>query len=523
MASARDELFRMSATQMASLLARGDVSSVDLARAHLDRILAIDGSVRAFTAVLREQALSDAAALDHERRAGRVRGPLHGLPVSIKENIEIAGHASTLGTSQRIEKRAASDAAIVTVLREAGAVILGRTNVPQVLLSAECRNPVFGQTANPWKLTHSPGGSSGGEGAALASGMSALGIGTDIGGSIRLPCHFDGVTGLKPTLDRWPMRGVISAIPGQEAVRSQVGPMARTVADIELLLRALDPRRMNALDPRVAPVPWTDPTSHSIRGMRIGVFTTDGLTQPSSAIVRAVERAAKALTDEGGDLVPYTPPRMPETFYDWLSIASSDGAATLMAAIGSDPLDVTLQSTAKLARLPSAIRATLVRAARIARSPRVANTVAALGRKPVEAYWALTARIRETRTMVLDSMRDERIDAILCPPFTTPAMPHETFTDFAIAASYTMFWNVLQFPAGVVPVTRVRPNETNRSRGRDRIDRRAAAIDLASADLPVGVQVVTRPWDDERAVAVMATIERRVCEDEGYPRTPVDP
>ena len=120
---------------------------------------------------------------------------------------------------------------MVTLLREAGAIVMGRTNLSQLCLFAESRNPVVGQTANPWSAGHTPGGSSGGEGAAIAAGLSPLGVGTDIGGSIRVPAHFCGIAGFKPTLDRLPMRGIGTGIAGQEAVRAMCGPMARTVAE----------------------------------------------------------------------------------------------------------------------------------------------------------------------------------------------------------------------------------------------------------------------------------------------------
>src|SRR5205814_3992006 len=133
--------------------------------------------------------------------------------------------------------------AMVAILRERGAILLGRTNLSQTMYFPEARNPLFGETANPWSGAHSPGGSSGGEGAAIASGMSPLGIGTDIGGSIRVPAHFCGVAGIKPTLDRLPMRGIATGIAGQEAVRAMCGPLARTAGDLQFFFGALDPKR----------------------------------------------------------------------------------------------------------------------------------------------------------------------------------------------------------------------------------------------------------------------------------------
>ena len=222
------DLCRKTAVELCRLLAAGEISSEELTRAHLDRIDRVDARVKAFTMVLRHEALAAARRADEERRRGDARSPLHGLPISVKESLDMAGLASTLGAVSRKTHRAGEDAVVIELLRDAGAVILGRTNVSQLLLYHESRNPLFGQTANPWSLDHTPGGSSGGEGAAIAAGMSPLGVGTDVGGSIRVPAHFSGIAGLKPTLDRWSNGGSNTALRGQEAVRSQVGPMART-------------------------------------------------------------------------------------------------------------------------------------------------------------------------------------------------------------------------------------------------------------------------------------------------------
>src|SRR5262249_39232971 len=163
-----------------------------------ERIAEIDGRIRAFTAVFREEALASARRADEERAQGKVRGALHGMPVSVKESLDMAGCASTLGCHARRAQVADRDGGVLRRLRKSGAVVLGRTNVSQLLMYHESRNPLYGQTANPWSLSHTPGGSSGGEAAALAAGMSPLGVGTDIGGSIRVPAHFCGIAGLKP-------------------------------------------------------------------------------------------------------------------------------------------------------------------------------------------------------------------------------------------------------------------------------------------------------------------------------------
>lgn len=507
------------ATRLAALLASRDISSRELVEAHLARIESRDGALRAFTHVFRERALADADRSDAERARGETRSPLHGLPVSIKENYDFAGEATTVGVEGRKGRLAAADAAMVTLLREAGAVILGRTNLSQLMLFVESRNPVFGQTVNPWSAGHGPGGSSGGEAAAIAAGLSPLGVGTDIGGSIRVPAHFCGIGGLKPTLDRWPMRGAAAGIAGQEAVRAQGGPLARTAADLTLLMGALDPRRMSALDGRTPPLPFEPVTLGSrSQPLRAGVFTHDGLVAPSAAVARAVERAARALRERGCELVPWTPPRAREAIFLQIAAMSADGGAALARELRGQRIDPVLRSLLKIARLPAAVRRSL---AAVVRDELPARTLRALGRKPVEELWRLTAELRAYRFEVLASWDAAGLDLVVCPPFATPALPHGGAKGFVLAASSSMLWNIAQLPAGVIPVTRVRAGETVRAAAPGMLEKLAAGVDAQSAGLPAGVQIVGRPWAEALVLAAMEAVEEEVRGDEGFPQTPV--
>lgn len=353
------------------------------------------------------------------------------------------------------------------MLREAGAVVLGRTNVAQILMFHESRNPVFGQTANPWSLDHAPGGSSGGEAAAIAAGMSPLGVGTDIGGSIRVPAHFAGIAGLKPTLDCWTNLGSNGALVGQEVIRSQLGPMARTARDVALAMSALDPRRMSALDPRVPPLAAPDPTRVDLTRLRVGVHLDDGLIPPSAAVARGVREAAEALRSRGASVVDFRPPGLPDAVYDYLGAITADGAVTGLSSIADDPINPSLASMKLLTRVPRAVRQGAARVARLAGEPRLAAFLEAVGEKTVAEVWALTARLRRARTDLLAQMASQGVDLVLCPAHATPALPHGHSRDFALAGSHSMLWNVHQFPAGVVPVTRVRATETVRSHPAD--------------------------------------------------------
>jgi fatty acid amide hydrolase len=520
------ELWQRSAAGLAATLARREASAREILLSLFSRIERCEGSVHAFTDVLRERALAEADACDARRRAGRPRSALDGVPVSVKECFDVAGKPTTVGMPAWREDVAPRDATMIEALRAAGAVVFARTNLSQSMLFVEARNPVFGQTANPWSLAHSPGGSSGGESAAIAAGMSPLGVGTDIGGSIRTPCSFTGICGIKPTLDRLPMAGYRPAVRGQESVRAMGGPMARTVGDLALFFASLDPAGFPALDPRVPPVAWTDPASVDVRAMRVGTYADDGVLAASAAVVRAVRRAGEALAAAGCAVVDFAPPDMREVLAMYLGVLSADGGRTLLAALSGHPVDAALQALRRAVALPRAARWAGARAARLAGQPSTAELLEAIGRRTVADFWRLTARISEIRAELLARMNDARVDVLVCPAYATPAFPHGESRNFTFASSYSILFNATQLPAGVVPVTRVRQDETRRARGRapgDAVERKAAAIDARSAGLPAGVQVVGRPWQDHAVLAAMAAIEAAVASDGDFPRTPVDP
>ena len=514
-------LWQLPATALSSMLARREVTSREVLLAHLDRIGRSDGRIHAFTEVLKDRALTEADASDERRARGESRGALDGLPVTFKECFDVEGRATTLGLPSWRDRVAKRDAALVTLLREAGAVILGRTNLSQTMLFAEASNPLFGRTNNPWSAAHTPGGSSGGEGAAIAAGMSPLGIGTDIGGSIRTPCHFSGICGIKPTLDRLPMLGYRAVLVGQEAVRGMGGPMARTVGDLSLFFGALDPARMTALDSRVPPVPWQRPDTIELKGLVVGRYDDDGVLPASRAIVRAVGRAAKALEARGCVVRPFQLPGVRDLVATYLGALSADDGAALFAALEGGEVDPVLETMRRFGALPLGVRRLAGAAARNLGQDNMGLMLGAMGAKSAADLWRLTYRLRTYRLDLLAAMDKAGIDALLGPVMATPAFPHGASKNFTLASSYTLVFNATQMPAGVVPVTRVRADETARASSRDSVLRRAARVDAMSVGLPIGVQIATRPWKDHVALAVMGAIEAEVARDDGFPATPV--
>ncbi|WP_406084281.1 amidase [Streptomyces virginiae] len=305
----RDALWRMSAAAQAEAVRGGEVSAVDLVDSHLDRIAAVNPRVNAVTQLLAERARAAAAQLDRRRAAGDLLGPLAGVPFTVKESTAIEGAATTFGTARFRDLVAPADAPPVARLRAAGAIPIGHSNIPTLILAGmHTRSELYGDTVNPWDSGRTPGGSSGGDAVAVATGMAALGLGNDSGGSVRIPAQFCGVAGLKPTTGRFPADHRILG-PDDPGPASQMlvtdGPLARSVADLALayeVLAGTDPR-----DPRAVPVPaYGEPLPGRVK---VAVVADPGGHGVHPAVHGAVTAAADALRDAGYDVrdVPDVP------------------------------------------------------------------------------------------------------------------------------------------------------------------------------------------------------------------------
>ena len=260
---------------------------------------------------------------------------------------------------------------------------------------------------------------------------------------------------------------------------------------------------------------------HTVSTLRVGYFETDGFVEPSPANRRAVHRALDVLRDAGATLVPYHPPHQAEMIEQYVAATSSDGMASLRSAFGDEPMAQSLRFMWRLGTAPSSARGAAHHALNLVGEHRLANLVQAAGRKSASDLWRLTARRDQMRVDIEQAWRTAEIDVLVCPASATSAVPIGMEHDAALMFSYFGRFNVLGKPAGVVPVSRVQSAETIRARGRDRIDRRLAAITAQSLGLPVAVQVVGHRWQDETVLATLATIEAGVRASEDYPITPV--
>lgn len=317
------ELWKLSATTLAKLIASGAVSSREVVEAHLARIDEVNARVNAVTVVLAETALAEADVADAARRtrSGAIGRPFHGVPFTVKENIDCVGTATTHGVPALEHSMPTKDAPVVARMKAAGAIVLGRTNLPEFALRLSTDNPLRGSTLNPWNPYLTPGGSSGGDAAALATGMTPFGLGNDIGGSLRNPAYCCGVAALKPTVGRIPRAGSIPPLDFGMATQAMAvdGPMARSVADLRLGLSVLAGRDIR--DPRSVDAPLVGPAP-AVRRAAV-VTRIPGVEIPPETLAE-IHRAGRILAGAGWEVEPAEPPELELVNQTWLDLFSVD-------------------------------------------------------------------------------------------------------------------------------------------------------------------------------------------------------
>lgn len=517
-----DTLFEWSAEQIIARIAGGEISAGEVTEAYLARIEQVNPLINAIVVPLFEQARADAAAVDAARKRGEPLGPLAGLPITVKESFHVAGTPTTVGLTARASHRAPADAFHVARMRAAGAVVLGKTNVPQLVMSNDSQNPLYGRTKNPWNPERSAGGSSGGEAAAIAAGCSPLGIGSDIGGSVRLPANACGICALKPTSGRLTMAGHLDVVPGQEAILAQPGPMARFVGDLDMAFRFLCTPEQSMADPTVPPVPALLDGQLTPTRLRVAVYTNNGVIAPAPAVARAVREAADALRQRGLEVEDWQPPDVSEAFELWLALLMADGSTNLRELCAGSEVDAAQRRTFAAGRMPHAVLASVVAPILRAFGQRLtANAIRSIGRRSARQYWRLTKRRSQYRTKFLTAMARGGFDAILCPVDALPAMLPGRSEDLIHALSYSATYNLLGMPAGAVAATRVRlGEESDRPKSRDLVERAARETEKGSAGLPIGVQVVARHWREDIVLSLMGLVEQHFSHQPDYPARP---
>ncbi len=514
----------LTATEIAKKVRAGEVSAQEVVDAHIRRIEKVNSALNAVVIPVFEQARRDAEAADETRRRGDPLGPLHGVPLTIKEQFLVKDTATTFGLPHQRDHRATEDGPLVKRLRDAGAIILGKTNTSQLLIYIESDNELYGRSNNPWNLERTPGGSSGGEAAIIASGGSPLGLGGDVGGSIREPAHFCGIQGLKPTAGRltnfdtrpgflpW---GVVEALP------PQAGPMARSVSDLALAMSVLAAPGLERIDPSVPPVSWPDHNDVSVRGLRIAMYTDDGYFTASPALRRVVNEAADALRALGAHVESWRPPHVEEAMRFFFGAFTADALSWLRHALGPDKPTPQNRMLLRSGKIPGPMRKHVAGMMRHFGQVRLSRVIAQTGRCSVRDFWNLLEERNAYRLRFIDAMDVGALDAIICPPTSLPAVRHGSTTSLPVFDSYARLFNVLGMPAGVVAASRVRAGEeSDRPSGKDRVDQAAVHVETGSVGLPIGVQVAARHWREDVVLAVMSALERHFRGQADYPDRP---
>lgn len=513
----------------AKALASQRTTSVALAVAAAARCATVGHALNAVTHELFARAYADAACSDARRAAGGALGPLDGVPCSVKDVFEVAGSDTTAGLACRAFVSAARDGLITALLRDAGAVIVAKGNVPQALMVPESDNAIFGRTLSPWSAARTPGGSSGGDGALVASHCVAWGLGSDIGGSIRIPAAFTGTCGFKGTPERFTRRGMPAPLQGgrdgQGVILPLCGPIGRCVDDCLTVVRdALLVERARDGDATLPPLPWSARAWDAASGLRAGkrlrfaVWADgDGFFELAPPCVRVVHDAAAALRAAGHEVVAWSPRaddgldlRAAALLY--YSLMGADGGLrTMREGLEGEALNPLYSLLATLAALPDTlVRTPLAALLRAVGATRLGDLIDVARTRAAGEYWRLAARRDALRNEWVDAWRARGFHALIAPGMGVPALRHGDSRELNVACSYTFLFNTLGAPAGAVPVDTVGQDECEyvAPRGqRDSIAAVATASLAGAAGLPVGVQVVALPYEDELCLAAMGALE----------------
>ncbi|KAF2836191.1 amidase [Patellaria atrata CBS 101060] len=462
-------------------LESGQLTASEVARAYIQNL----------TEVLFDDAIVKARELDVEFcKYGKTVGPLHGIPMTLKDQFNVKDYDSTIGYVGRAFKPAKDDAVLVKLLREMGAVIIAKTNLPQSIMWCETENPLWGLTVHPKDPDFTPGGSTGGEGALLALNGSLVGWGTDIGGSIRIPAHMLGLYGLKPSSGRLPYQDVAVSTEGQEHVPSVIGPLARSLSSIHLVTKAVINSCPWKLDPKCCPLPWREAMYDEVksRPLVIGLLLDDGVVKVHPPIERVLKEVAAKLKQAGHEIINWDPA---DNHRECIEIMVSDGGEDIRREVqaGGEPFIPHVEALVNKGKPIS-----------------------------VYEYWQLNKRKLAAQKRYMDkwnSMRSlitgREVDILLMPTMSHSAVPHRRCR----WVGYTKIWNFLDYSTVVIPSGDVSKeldpgNEIQSSYvPRNDLDRwNWETYDIEKMDgMAISVQIVGRRLEEEKVLGVAQVID----------------
>src|SRR5215469_6239793 len=437
------------------------LSPVELVESHLGRIASLDSKLHAFVYLDADRARAQAREAETAVSRSEPRSALHGVPLTIKSSIDVAGWPCPAGSLLRKDYVPRTDAPLVARLKSAGAVLLGNTNTPEFLMAYETDNLLTGKTSNPWNLRCSAGGSSGGEAAAIAAGCSMGGVGSDGGGSIRVPAHFCGICGLKPTPGRIPATGHFPSGAGAFGWIGVVGPMARTIADVRALFEVV--AGPDAGDAHSAPVPVRSFSERDFGATRIGLLESSALGTATEETRAALARAAKMLSDHGFAIEPFELHGLDRALELWWFFFGVVIAHLLHANLAD-----------RASQLSPMLREYLSHAT----SPKPPS---------LDQFLEACAERDRLREKILRQM--ETVPILLSPVSSAPAFRHgegnyRPGTGYLDTMRFSQWLNLTGFPGASVPVS------------------------FSTDGLPMGVQIIGRPFEEELVLEVAEAVEQ---------------
>ncbi|GIJ88367.1 hypothetical protein Asppvi_007287 [Aspergillus pseudoviridinutans] len=473
----------MSATALLAGMRAGLLSAEEVVIAFLKRAVLGHQLLNFATEFMAERAIARAKELDeHFKRTGKLVGPLHGVPISVKEHFEIKGRTCNAGFVAWVDDIANEDALLVQYLEKAGAVFHVRTNQPQSLMHLCCDNNLTGPTTNPYNRTLTPGGSSGGEGASMGFKCAALGVGTDIGGSVRAPAGFCGAYGFRPTTLRLPGTGVKVPGAGQESIRGTAGPLAsQSVEDLDLFQRAIIDQEPWETETSLVPIPWR--RVKATKDMTVGIMWDDGCVRPHPPVTRALQHAKEKLLAAGIKVVDWEPYRHDHGWEIVSNLYFPDAAnsqRTVLSQSGEPLLPLTEWAFAYSRASPLTI----------------------------PENWALNYKRDCYRDEYHALMKFRGVDFILCPVYVGAAavMGESQYWN------YTAIWNILDYPGVVFPSGLVVDPELDPVDGgyrpRSEVDAREWAKYRPERyeGAPIGLQLVGKHFKDEETLAAAGLV-----------------
>ncbi len=487
------ELTQMTAAELAALIAAGETSAVDVTRAHLDRIDAVDERVRAFLHVAPEAALSAAAAVDRRRSAGEPLGPLAGVPLALKDVFTTTDMPTTCGSRILEGWRPPYDATVTRRLRDAGVVILGKANMDEFAMGSSTENSAFGPSRNPWDLSRVPGGSSGGSAAAVTAYEAPLGIGTDTGGSIRQPAAVCGIVGVKPTYGGSSRYGLVAFASSLDTP----GPLARTVLDAALLHQVMsghDPCDSTSVDAPVPPV-VTAARQADVSGLRVGVVTELSGEGYQPGVLARFGEAVELLESLGAKITEVSCPHFAYALPAYYLIAPSECSSNLARFDGMRyGLRVGDDGTRSAEEVMSLTRAAGF-GAEVKR--RIMLGTYALSSGYYDAYYGKAQQVRTLITRDFDAAF-EQVDVLVSPTTPTTAFPIGERADDPMAMYLADLCTIPSDLAGNAALS--------------------VPCGLAPEDgLPVGLQIMAPVLGDDRMYRVGAAVEAALDQRRGYP------